>query len=339
MGVSLPTSRSVSRGTSRRAGDTSLTPGWQSPITNGLIIDIPGDLLDPQRMKDFSPVGTNHLTITSGRGVTGDGVTGFGLVPAVGGMLNITSFSASFWLTPGTIASSDAYVGRYDSGVSKRCWVINSSGTSAAALRVITSANGIAFSSWETTARPIQNGVLVHVAWTYNAGVSVVYINGVAAPGTGTIEPTLFSTDVGLTILGSLASGAVSGAASGTVRDVRFHSVVLTAEQVAAMYADPEYDPYDMTNGLEGKWRCSSSLAASLTGYPIIDSSGHNGHGVWTGCVGAGSRVGGPQTAKQHFSTRMFFSGASHYVTLASAFSPGTADFSFYTKFFWGGGR
>lgn len=306
---------------------------WQSPITTGLVIDVPGEMLDSQRMKDFSPAGTNHMVLTSGRGVVGDGVVGGGLVPAVGGMLDVVSFSVVLWFNPGALQAGDVLAGRYDSGPNKRVFQIAATGASPTTIKILTSADGLVggLQTWTSTANHLVNGTLIHVVWTYNAGVSVLYVNGVVVAGSGSIAPTLFATDIGFTVLSALLNGNVSGAASGTIRDPQFYSVVLSAVEAAAMYADPEYRPYLMGAGLEFDGRCSSSLAASLTGYPIVDSSGHGRHGVWTGCAGAGSRTGGPQSALWSFSTRAWLNGTSQYVTLAAAFSPGTADF--YVEF------
>lgn len=328
MAITRPTTRPTTRATTRAT--TLGTADWQSPITTNLVIDVPGDLLDSQRMRDFSPAGDKHLVLTSGRGVVGDGVVGFGLVPSAG-LTDVASFSVSFWLNPGTLAAGDTYLARWDTGAGKRVFAIRATGTSPSTIAILTSVDGAAELTWTSTAAHLVNGTLIHVVWTYSAGTAVLYINGVAVAGAGDTAAALFGTDIGLSILASLNSAAVANAASGTIRDVRFHSVVLTPAQAAAMFANPEYSPYNKTNGLEGKWRCASSLAASLTGQPVVDSSGHGRHGVWTGCAGAGSRVGGPQSALWSFSSRAWLNGSTQYVTLAAPFSPGTADF--YVEF------
>jgi prepilin-type N-terminal cleavage/methylation domain-containing protein len=134
-------------------------------------------------------------------------------------------------------SQSTAIIGQLDTNA-QRSWAIYSA---ADKLRVLLSADGGTINSkdYVTTTAIAFNDEWHLVGFTYNAGTLTLYVDGVVAAATTTVNGTcnsLFNSSAALTMGCYLATGVQSGLFTGSMDDTRLFNAQIPTSQIQEQY-------------------------------------------------------------------------------------------------------
>jgi hypothetical protein len=221
------------------------------------------------------------------------------------------------------LTSSELLISKYDSGANEREWnfLLNSlteklrvsfgNGTGSAI-------NGI----WESDS-PIDIENWMSYGFTFDGGVLVVYLDGVAISGSvvsGSIPSTIYSGTADLAIGSSLSSGSGVNIFEGVLSDARIYSTtILTPAEMLAIH-----DGTSTSTGATIEAHYPLTEGAGDTAYDISSNGNHGTiNNASTGTEGAGfwaGRIDGEANALNNnngFSKRMLFDGVDDDVTVS----------------------
>ena len=149
-----------------------------------------------------------------------------------------TSKMTAFAWVKGAAQTNKAIVGQLDTNA-QRSWMIYS-GTGGA-LRVLLSADGAIVNSKDyitTVALPFDNKWRL-VGFTFNAGTLSLYVDGVVAAVTQTVNGTcasLYDSTAALTMGCDLATGVQSNLFTGNLDEIRLYNETIPTAQIKEIY-------------------------------------------------------------------------------------------------------
>ena len=174
-----------------------------------------------------------------------------------------------------TPSTTEYLIGKYDTGLNAREWAIHIDTNNK--VNVVFGGGAGAYSGgWQST-NPLTPTVINHLAFTFNGGALVVYLNGSPLSGTtsGAIPSTLYNGAGNLSIGSILNSGAGQLFTDGIIYEVRLYdTAILTSDDVTAIYNTPiTASPASRLVALYKLDEGSGTVA--------YDSSGNENHGTY----------------------------------------------------------
>ena len=207
---------------------------------------------------------------------------------------------------------------KYDTGANKREWALGYN-SSQKLFSNIGSSDGSAFTS-QTSDAAVSIDSWNHVAFTFSAGSVALYVNGslVASTASATHPISLNNEDADLIVGAGLSSNAITNPWNGQIFDDRIYlgdSTVLTAEQIAAIYADgPNNIQFD------GQTLAAHYKLDEQSGTTCYDSSGNANNGTIENAVSNWSVTHDILSFQNQvgYNKRMYFDGVDDYVNFNS---------------------
>ena len=174
--------------------------------------------------------------------------------------------------------SAEVIIGKYDTGVGKREWMIR---IDASKLQVFLGTSGGTGNQNVLSNSAISNLTSFnHFAFTFKGGVVALFANGVSVSATasGTLPTLLNNEDADLTLGSILSSNASNFLWDGQILDARIYaggSTVLTAAQILSIYEDGINNVEFEGQDLRARYVCAESAGAG-----VLDYSGNGNDGT-----------------------------------------------------------